>query len=339
MANGASRPALLRNAIEAFNRALEWWLSELRDSAGSLLRFAQKPPLEFSLDANAVPQPDAGGAPNRSGRGDIRLKLGGNAFLYRKIKLPQSALRNIERVVHYEFSKYFPLEAADALFTCRVIPPPKGAASIEIEIWAVGRALVDSCVTMIRRDYDFAIRKLILSDGGSRDLITWDIAREQRRAADARGRRTYRIINLAIAGLLGALAVYPVTRMDAYLEQQRSEIERLEKRARPVIELREQVMALENRFYEVADTQSGIPMQAYLWSYLTRSLADRAILDRVAFDGRTIQLSGETRSVESLLRHLEADPLITEVKVVGAVRASKDPRFEVLNLSLSLGEE
>jgi hypothetical protein len=79
-------------------------------------------------------------------------------------------------------------------------------------------------------------------------------------------------------------------------------------------------------------------MQAYLWSYLTRSLAERAILDRLVVTGHSIQVQGKARSVEALLRRLESDPRVTEVKIVGAVKASKDPLFEILNLSLMLKE-
>lgn len=329
---------MLRNGIDAFNRALEWWLSELRATAGSLFRFAQKPALEFGIDADAVPRPADGSTPLKEGRGDIRLKPGDNAFQYRKIKLPQSAQRNVERVVYYEFGKYFPLHADDALFSCTVIPPPKDAASIEIEIWAIGRSIVDAYVTMIRHEYEIEIRKLILSDSRGRDLIIRDIEREQRLSAGAEGRRASIALNLLIAGLLAVLAIYPVARMDAYLERNKDEIENLEKRAQPVIELREKVMATERRFFEVTESKKEKPMQAYLVSYLTRSLADRATLDRVAVDGRSIQIQGKARSVEALLRRLESDPLVTEVKIVGAVKASKDPLFEILNLSLTLKE-
>ena len=57
---------------------------------------------------------------------------------------------------------------------------------------------------------------------------------------------------------------------------------------------------------------------------------------RVVVQGRSIQVQGKARSVEELLRRLEADPLVTEVRIVGAVKASKDPLFEILNLSLTL---
>jgi hypothetical protein len=327
---------LLRNIIDAFNQALEWWLSELRVIGGYLFRFAQKPALEFGIDDQAMPRPSGGSAPIKAGRGDIRIKLGDNAFQYRKIKLPQSAQRDVERVVYYEFGKYFPMNAADALFSCKVVPPGNGAASVEVEIWAIGRGLVDSYVTMIRHEYSIDIRKLILSDSRGRGLIVRNIEREQRLAAGPEGRRISRMLNLMLAALVGVLVIYPVVRMDAYLARQKNEIRILEKRAQPVIELREKVMATERRFYEVADRKSENPLQAYLWSYLTRSLADRATLDRVVVQGRSIQVQGKARSVEELLRRLEADPLVTEVRIVGAVKASKDPLFEILNLSLTL---
>ena len=338
MASDLSRQAMLRNTIQTLDRALAWWLSELRASAESLFRFAGKPVLELEIDAEAVPRPTDRGATLKGGQRDIRLKLGDNAFQYRKIKLPHSAQRNVERVIYYEFDKYFPMRAEDALFSCTVVPPSRGATSVEVEIWAIGRGLVDSCVTMIRREYDIGIRKLTLSDSQGRERITRNLERERRLAAGPEIRRRSRMLNLLLAGLASALVIYPVVRMDSYLARQQDEIEILQKRAQPVIELREKVMAMEKRFYDLADEKAEMPMQAYLWSALTRAMTGHAVLDQVSLDGRSIQVQGKARSVEALLRRLESDPLVTEVKIVGAVRASGEPDFEVLNLSLTLKE-
>jgi len=338
MANGIYRQPTLRIAIGALDRALEWWLSELRACVESLFRFAQKPTIEFVVDADAVPRPADDNTAVGEGRGDIRLRLGDNAFQYRKIKLPQSAQRNVERVVYYEFDKYFPLRAEDALFSCKVIPSTKASTSVEVEIWAIGRGLVDSCVTMIRHDYDIDIRKLMLCASNGRELITRNLEREQQQAAGPEYRLRSRMLNLLLAALAAALVIYPVVRMDAYLERQQDEIEVLQKRAQPVIELRENVMAMERRFYELVDRKAEQPMQGYLWSVMTRSLDGQAILDRVSLQGRNIQVRGKARSVEALLRKLESDPLVGEVKIVGAVKASSDPLYEVLDLSLTLQE-
>jgi hypothetical protein len=339
MADGISSQPLLRNGIEAINRALAWWLSGLRATAESLFRFAQKPVLEFVVEGDAGPRPASNSAaPIKGSRRDIRLQLAENAFHYRKIKLPQSAHRNVDRVIHYEFGKYFPMNAADVLYSCTVVPPAKGATSIEIEIWAIARSTVDAYVTMMRHEYNLVFGKLMLVDSSGRDLIIHDIEKEQRLSAGAETRRARRMLNLLIVALLAGMAVYPVTRIDVLIAQQEREIEGLEKRAQPVIELRENIMALENRFYDLVSRKNKNSSGAYTWSHLTGSLADRAILDRMVVNDHDVQVSGKARSVEALLRELEADPLITEVKVVGAIRASKDPRFEVLNLLLKLEE-
>jgi hypothetical protein len=251
MANVIPRQAMLRITVDAFQRALQWWLAELRATAAPLLHFTQKSTPGFGLDADGVPRPTDGGAVATGSHGDIRLKLGDSAFQYRKIKLPQSAQRNVERVIYYEFDKYFPMNATDALFSCTVVPPDKGATSIEVEIWAIARALVDSYLTMIRHEYNIDIRKLILSDSNGRGLIVRNIERERRLAAGPAGRRMSSVLNLTLAALAALLVIYPVMRMDAYLAQQKEEIRALEKRAQPVIELREKAMATERRFFQV----------------------------------------------------------------------------------------
>jgi hypothetical protein len=67
-------------------------------------------------------------------------------------------------------------------------------------------------------------------------------------------------------------------------------------------------------------------------------VGDQATLQRLTIGDNRVQLTGRTPSVERLLRQLESEARIAEVRISGQVKPAKDDRFEVLNLSLELRE-
>ncbi len=325
--------------LEPLRAAVEWWLTELRDLSRQVLQFNRMKPLRMELTPDDEPLP-VGGPSDRIGRGrrNVLLQLDDNRFLYRKIKLPQAAGKNIERVIGYEFNKYFPMRAEDALFSCRVVPAGADSGSVEVEIWAVSRRQIELYLALMRRNLGIEVLTLYIGGGSGQARITHDLERERRRQTTAESPRFGRLLNLLLAALAAALLAYPVMKMEAYLEAQRDEVSRLEKRARPVIELREQIMALDQRFQALVFRKTAYSARADVWSYVTRVVDDQATLQRLTIDGNRVHLTGQTRSVERLLRRLEAEARIREVKLSGQVKPTRDNRFEVLNLSLELRE-
>lgn len=339
MANEISSQTLIQNALEALNRALQWWLYELGEILQLLTRFNKPQPVEFEVSSADEPLLLHGEQKNFAGAGKhVSLRLGDQAFLFRRIKLPVAARKNIDRVVGYEFNKYFPMEAKQALFSCKVATAAAGATSIEIEIWAISRNLVDMYLSMIGQRFEIQVRKLSLCNLDGRELIARDLEQERRREAANTRPGVGRALNIAVAGLLLALIVYPVQRMDAYLEQQQLEIERLELQVQPIIELRQKIAALNERFNQLADWKRQAPNQVSIWSHLTKALGGRAILDRFEIDGRNVRVSGKASSVEALLSSLESDQRIVDVKINGPVKATADGRYESMNLMMTVRE-
>ena len=325
--------------LEPLYAAVDWWLTQLRDLLRQVLLFNRMKPLRIELTPDDEPVPVGGGS-NRIGRGrrNVLLQLDDNRFLYRKIKLPQAAGKNIERVIGYEFNKYFPMQAENALFSCRIVPASAESGSVEVEIWAVSRRQIDLYLAMMRRNLGIEVLTLHIGDGSGQARITHDLERERRRQTTSEKPRFGRLLNLLLAALAAALLAYPVMKMEAYLDTQRDQVSRLEERARPVIELREQIMALDQRFQALVYRKTTYPARADVWSYVTRAVADQATLQRLTIDGNRVHLAGQTPSVERLLRRLESESRIREVKISGQVKPTKDNRFEVLNLSLELRE-
>ena len=328
-----------KRLLETLNAAVDWWLTELRDLARRLLPLGQTKPLRLRvMPGDELVPADPGQNGITAGRRHVALQLDDNSFLYRKIKLPAAAGRNIERVVGYEFNKYFPMQADNALFSCRVVSATSNASSVEVEIWAINRRQVDLYLSLIRRDFDIEVLTLFVADSSGKTRIERNVEKERRLQAATGPRKLSRVLNGLLAGLAIALVAYPVVRMDGYLEAQREEVARLEKKARPIIEMREDIIALDRRFQELIDVKQQYSPRADVWSYVTRVTYGEAILERVSIGTNKVQLSGKARSVERLLRNLESEQRIGKVRIVGQVTPTKDDRFEVLNLEMELRE-
>lgn len=319
------------------NAALGWWLRELRDLARCLLPLSRTKPLQLRvMPGDGLAPADAAQDRITAGRRDVALQLDDGSFLYRKIKLPAAARRNVERVIGYEFNKYFPMQADNALFSCRVMSAPANAGSVEVEIWALDRRRVDLYLSLMRRNFAIEVLTLFITDSEGKTRIERNVEKERLRQTSAKSRHYRHVLNGALAGIAMALVVYPVVKMDAYLEAQREEVARLEKKARPIIELREQIMALDKRFLELVDIKQQYPARADVWSYVTRVTNGEAVLEKMSIRADKVHLAGKARSVERLLRSLETEQRIGSVRIVGQVTPTRDDRFEVLNLELEL---
>ena len=321
------------------SQAQQWWLFDLGETLRLCTRFKKKRMLEFELSSDGEPIPCRAVKKKKiGGRKNVSLKLDDKAFLYRKIKLPIAAHKNIDRVIRYEFNKYFPMDAGDALFSSKVVEAKAGAVSIEVEIWAIGKTLIDMYLSMIGQRYGIEIKLLAITNAAGQVLITRNIEKARRINSGQENKATKKVLNFINAMLLLALLTYPVYKMDFYLEQQRQQIVMLERQAQPIIETRGKILAMDKRLQDLLARKKANPDQAYLWSFMTRYVTDRATLDRMQIRGNNVQITGKAPSVERLIRNLESDRRIADVKIIGPVKSTDDNRFETMSLTLTVRE-
>ena len=117
-----------RSGYAILNKAWNWWVSELVEIFHVLSHIKKSNIIEFEVSqVYWVVLKDGARTKNIRGVQNISLMFNDNAILYRKIKLPVAARKNIDKVVRYEFNKYFPINVDDALISCEVIQPGIGA--------------------------------------------------------------------------------------------------------------------------------------------------------------------------------------------------------------------
>ena len=138
--------------------------------------------------------------------------------------------------------------------------------------------------------------------------------------------------------LLLALLSYPVIKLDGLAEDLEQNISLLEKKAKPIIEVRDKIREVEKRFQYLVSKKKQNPDQAYIWSKVTATVSAKAILDRMLINGRVVQLEGKAPSVERLIKTLESDSGISEVKIIGPVTTTNDNLYETMKISMTVNQ-
>lgn len=279
---------------------------------------------------------NSNGTKNISGRQNIALKFNDNTILYRKLRLPVAARKDIDKVVRYEFDKYFPMNADNALISCDVIEPGIDAESIEVEIRAISKVVIDGHLRTLRDQYAIEVKNLYLTDSNNEVLIAENMSKSNRANDHQKRLVSQRTMNVMIGSLLIALFIYPLLKLDWQLAKLEQEVAELEAEARPIIEIREKILGMEERFQYLIDKKKGNPDQVYLWSRVSKSIVDQAILKRMEINGRKVRLEGRTASVERMIGNFEADSEISDVKIIGSVSTTKDNQYENMKISLTI---
>jgi general secretion pathway protein L len=332
-----SNQAYFRDSVAIIGKAWHWWVGELAETLKLLARIRNLNIIDFEvLQSHGLALSNSNGIKNIRGRQNIALKFNDNAILYRKLRLPATARKDIDKVVGYEFDKYFPMDADNAFMSCEVIEPDTGAESIEVEIRAIAKAVVESHLRTLREQYAIEVKNLYLTNSNDEVLITADMSKSNRTNDDRKRVVSQRMLNVMIGSLLVALFIYPLLKLDWRLSKLEQEVAALETEAQPIIEIREKILGMEERFQYLIDKKKKNPDQAYLWSRVSRSIVDQAILKRMEINGRKVRLEGRTASVERMINSFETDSEVSEVKIIGSVSTSEDNQYENMKISLTI---
>lgn len=332
-----SEPISIRGVIEAGIKALQWWLGELGELLKFFGGFKKEQGIEFEVsNKDGVVYVGDGQIKPNSGLQNIKLKIIDDALLYRKIKLPAAAGKNIAKVVGYEFYKYFPMNVDEAVFSCHIVQQGNVAESIEVEIWAVSRAIVEGYLSEIRQKYNIEIKNLAITNSNSGVLISEDVLKSLSSNKKIENSRMRKVFNSACVVLLLALLVYPILKFSWLADTLEQEISLLKKRAEPVIEVRDKIRDMERRFQYLIDRKEQNPNQVAIWSHLTKTVSNKAIIDRMSINGRNIQIEGKAPSVERLIKTLESESEIGDVKIIGPVTTTSDNLYETMKISMTI---
>ncbi|MBT3205041.1 MAG: hypothetical protein HOM14_19875 [Gammaproteobacteria bacterium] len=327
------------NLLQTFHIGWRWWLDEIVDITSLLIPHKKPNILQFEISpVEGVTFNNSVQYKRLKGLQNIALIFRDNSIQYRKINLPETATRNIDKVVSYEFNKYFPLNADQALIACEVLPSAANKNSIEVEIWAINRNIIDKYLQQIQHKYHINVNKINILNADKKTVIQHDYANSKPAQNNPAKAAINHKLNILIPVLLISVMLYPLHKMDQTLNRVQSDIKRLQQQAQPVIDIRDKIMEQESRLQMLIDKKNEFPDHAYIWSQITRAIYGQAVIDRMEISGTQIKLEGKSPSVERIIKILQQDKVFSNVKIIGSVNSSAKSGQETMKISMTINK-
>jgi general secretion pathway protein L len=264
------------------------------------------------------------------------LLLPASAVLTRVVRLPAAAATDLASILEFEIARHTPFTADRAYYRHRVIGGAGAAGTIEVELCAAPRDLVDG-----------ALRRLAVA-GLTADSVSaaGTPARERRRRslmpATARpalgGSRTQRALaGAAIAALIGAL-ISPIAAAQLRLALVERDIAALQPVADRALAAREHDLHADAALDAVLAAKRATPPVVETLLALTRALPDGSFLSSLQLAGRELVIDGYAPAAAALARPLETIGPFARVGYRAPI--TRDPRsgLEQFQFGITLAE-
>lgn len=260
------------------------------------------------------------------------LRLPETAVLRRELSLPAQVRPRLSEVLHHELDRLSPFPADQLFYDARLLPTAKRAARIRVELALCPRAPLEDWLARLARA------------GATVERIDWSGAWRGANLLPPHRRPRRRPPRLGTDGWLALLALaLLIAALASPLWQRHAHLARLEQalgaaraqaletdRVRQALEQARQgsLVALEQRRLQ--------PRALELLGELSTRLPDDTWVQSLEFDGRQVELTGESASATALIALLEGAPGIASVRFRSPVVQIDRNGKERFNLAFQL---
>lgn len=248
----------------------------------------------------------------------VVLHFPAGAVLCKRLRLPAAAAANLRTVLALEMDRETPFSLDTVWFTYRIAGRERGGLAVDLLV--VPKRLFAEC------------QERLEALGFAAGWISTDTQSGRLRFAVAPD--TSRRALIPSAGLLAAglaLAIL-LTGLDAWQAQRnRAALDAAHAQA-------DRALALQRRLNERGAEPAGRPQLVALLDALTKAIPDGTWLDRLSFDGSSIDISGFAPDAASLLLRLGRSPSFREVHFLGPTVRDAASGREHFQIALSPAE-
>lgn len=245
----------------------------------------------------------------------LMLCLAPAKVLQRTLSLPLAVEENLWQTVSFELDRFTPFKADQAQFDFRLRERRAGSNQLVLDLLVAQRTVVEAALA----DID-ALRLPIAGVTTVDDVVAYGsdcrnlMPASRRRANLSSSRTRWRLTAVSVAALLSLMVlVVPLWQKRA------SAIDLLE----PMYEAKhaaDQTDVLRGRLDKLVETHNLLPDKKWsghstfrVLEELSRRLPDNTFVIQLDFDGKTVQIQGETAASSDLVELLEASPLFKDV--------------------------
>ncbi|QIK36674.1 pilus assembly protein PilM [Caldichromatium japonicum] len=259
----------------------------------------------------------------------IEVHLPSESVLRRRVSFPAQVRVNLHQVLRYELDRISPFKPEDVVFDFMVLPGPRSAERIQVEL------------ALCRRDQVEAWIERLAALGAPVERIAWVGAWPEANLLPAERRPQARRFALNAATTLGSIAVLlavavllsPLWQRDQTIQRLDTQLKRLRAQAAEVERTRQELERVRQSSRAVIERKLQQPRLLELLRELTERLPNDTWVQNLEFGPEQIEIRGESGQASALIAILEQSPLIEGVAFGSPVTQIAQTGKERFNIS------
>lgn len=315
-----------------------WWVGELSFIYDSLFIFKQEKPARYIVDAEEKIHYINKVDPKKVNNRKANISIPDKHIMFKVVRLPLNASKNIRQIIEYEFDKYFPLVFEDAYFGYKVLHNTDNKC-ISVGLWSVRKKYFDDILFKIQNQTDFNIREAVIVDVNRQVVIRVEV---HTGTSKSQGNGAYKEIPYfpyIVSSLILLCLLSPVVKMEYYGDELTLKIKSLEEKAKDVVAVKKKMSTIESRLNDVILSKKNTPSFTALWSDMTKIISGNGHVNSVRFYGNKVSLEGKAISVEKIVKMLEESNKFNNISIDAPVRRLEKGKFESMNISFIVSYE
>ena len=267
----------------------------------------------------------------------LLLCLPPEQVLQRTLTLPLAVEENLRQTLVFELDRYTPFRPEQVYFAFRVIERDAATKRLSVELAAVPKSAVDQSVARaaalgLTVDGAVLADELLQQGGDCRNFLP--VAAKRRKSS---ARLWWRAGMAALtAVLLAVLLAVPLWQKRAAAISLIDPLARAKAAAQETDALRDRLGKLVKEDNFLHDKKWNTPSTVLVLQELSKLLPDDTFVMQLIFDGKTVQIQGETASSTSLIETLEASALFKDVSFKSQLTKIQGTPYDRFHLSATL---
>lgn len=345
-----------RGARALIERALHWWLAELREAYRDLARTAsigarndlvleagerywvlrhRQRPLG-QIDRTVADAAETTGELRRiqaARRRKLTVEIPAERALVKRIRLPAMAKGEIGRVLRFEIARHFPFPAERVYFQHRVIAGSAAQGTIEVELVAVPREIVADILHTLRAA-ELHIKSVVVAGGENAAPIVLPVAS----VAGRRHGRGERVLSILLGALVLAALASPLLHARLQLAAIERETALLAPQVRALVDARDRQQHAADQMALPLRLKESRPALVVVLDDLTKAVPDGSWLQSLTLSGHELVIDGLSPSAATIALALEKSRSFTKVAFRAPITRDPATGLEHFQLSAAIAD-
>jgi len=267
----------------------------------------------------------------------LLLCLPPEQVLQRALTLPLAVEENLRQTLAFELDRYTPFRSEQAYFDFRVLGRDAAKKQLSVALAVVPKLPVDQAVARAAA-LGLAVDGAVLADellqqGG--DCRNFLLSAVRRRKPSARPWWRAWLAALSAVLLAVLLAIPPLQKRDTAISL-KEPLARAKAESQSADALRDRLRKLVEEHNFLHDKKWDTPSTVVVLEELSKLLPDDTFVMSLIYDGKTVQILGETASSTSLVETLESSPLFKDVSFKSQLTKIPGTPYDRFHLSVTL---